>query len=182
MTPTELIARAIVRERRRAGLSLSGLAAQAGLAKSTLSQLEAGKGNPSVETLWAIATALGVPFSCLFETASPEGRLVRAGEGEPISAAEAAFSAVLLAEGPPTSRRDLYRLDLRAGSRRAAEAHPAGTIEHAIVCAGQVQLGPEDRVENLGAGDYYRYSAEVPHAYEAMTETARVLLIMETPR
>ena len=50
MNPTELIASAIGRERERAGLSLSALAAKAGLAKSTLSQLEAGKGNPSIET------------------------------------------------------------------------------------------------------------------------------------
>uniref|UniRef100_UPI0013B3B296 helix-turn-helix domain-containing protein n=1 Tax=Nonomuraea lactucae TaxID=2249762 RepID=UPI0013B3B296 len=76
-----LIAAAIRRERDRAGLSLSELAKRAGLAKSTLSQLEAGAGNPGVETLWAIAAALGVPFSRLVDPPRPAARVIRAGEG-----------------------------------------------------------------------------------------------------
>ena len=35
-------------------ISLTELARRAGLAKSTLSQLEAGTGNPSIETLWSL--------------------------------------------------------------------------------------------------------------------------------
>ena len=57
------IAAALRRERARAGVSLTELARRAGIAKSTLSQLESGSGNPSVETLWALGTALGVPFA-----------------------------------------------------------------------------------------------------------------------
>jgi transcriptional regulator with XRE-family HTH domain len=180
--PTELIARAVARERQRAGLSLSALAERARLAKSTLSQLEAGKGNPSVETLWAIATALEVPFSYLFETTGPARQLVRAGDGTPIAAAGAAFAAVLLADCPPVSRRDLYRVDLRAGSRREAAPHPPGTLEHAVVCDGRVRVGPVGGVEELAAGDYYRYAADTAHGYEAVSATATLLLVMETPR
>jgi len=52
--PLEVIAASLRRERRRTGLSLTEVARRAGIAKSTLSQLESGTGNPSVETLWAI--------------------------------------------------------------------------------------------------------------------------------
>ena len=48
-------------------LSLTELAKRAGIAKSTLSQLENGTGNPSLETLWALGTALGVPLSRLID-------------------------------------------------------------------------------------------------------------------
>src|ERR1044071_8834266 len=51
--------------RRDAGLTLAELAAASNLGKSTLAQLESGRANPSVETLWAIAAALKVPFSRL---------------------------------------------------------------------------------------------------------------------
>ena len=47
--PLELIAASLRRERRRTGLSLTEVARRAGLAKSTLSQLESGTGNPSLE-------------------------------------------------------------------------------------------------------------------------------------
>ena len=45
--PIDRIAASIRRERERTGLSLSELARSAGVAKSTLSQLESGSGNPS---------------------------------------------------------------------------------------------------------------------------------------
>ncbi len=43
----DLLALSIKRERQAAGLSLTELAKRAGVAKSTLSQLESGIGNPS---------------------------------------------------------------------------------------------------------------------------------------
>src|SRR5690606_40680753 len=60
--PLDVIAAALRAERRRAGLSLGEVARKAGIAKSTLSQLESGAGNPSVETLWALSTALDMPL------------------------------------------------------------------------------------------------------------------------
>src|SRR3569833_4736545 len=79
--PLELIAASLRRERTRAGLSLTEVARRAGLAKSTLSQLESGTGHPSVETLWALGVALDVPFTRLVETERPKVRDIRAGKG-----------------------------------------------------------------------------------------------------
>ncbi|MGH2602889.1 MAG: helix-turn-helix domain-containing protein, partial [Dehalococcoidia bacterium] len=79
--PLDVIAQSLQRERSRTGLSLSEVAKRAGIAKSTLSQLESGSGNPSVETLWALGVALDVPFSRLVDPPAPLVRIVRAGEG-----------------------------------------------------------------------------------------------------
>ena len=103
--PSHIIAAAIQRERQRAGKSLSALAAKAGLAKSTLSQLENGAGNPSVETLWAIAAALDVPVSFLFEPPGPQARLVRAGQGKLVGSDAAGFAATLLDAGPSAGQQ-----------------------------------------------------------------------------
>lgn len=65
--PISVIARSLVRERQRTGLSLAEIARRAGIAKSTLSQLEAGNGNPSLETLWSLCVALDIPFARLLE-------------------------------------------------------------------------------------------------------------------
>src|SRR6188508_835447 len=110
--PLATIASALRRERERAGISLTELAKRAGIAKSTLSQLESGTGNPSVETLWALGVALGVPFSQLVDPPAPQVRVVRAGEGARIHAANADFVATLLSAGAPHSRRDLYVMAL----------------------------------------------------------------------
>ena len=90
-SPHPLIAAAVRRERERAGLSLTELARRAGLAKSTLSQLEAGAGNPSVETLWALAVALEVPFSQLVAAPPPPVQVIRAGEGPRLHSEQADY-------------------------------------------------------------------------------------------
>src|SRR6201999_1742649 len=89
--PLAVIAAAIRRERERAGISLSELAKRAGLAKSTLSQLESGTGNPSVETLWSLGVALGVPFSALVDPPKPTVTVIRSGEGPVIASQQATY-------------------------------------------------------------------------------------------
>ncbi|RWR31897.1 helix-turn-helix domain-containing protein [Sinirhodobacter populi] len=182
MSPNTIIAAAIRRERELAQLTLSALAAKAGLAKSTLSQLEAGKGNPNVETLWAIANALGIPFSSLFESASSHSALIRAAEGVSLSAGQSDFATVLLDKCPPDRRRDLYRVELKPGSVRKSEPHPRGTVEHAFLCSGRMRLGPVDEATEIGPGDYYRYSGDVAHSYEALDGEVLLLLVMDSPR
>ncbi|SLN17555.1 anaerobic benzoate catabolism transcriptional regulator [Pseudoruegeria aquimaris] len=178
--PNEMIAAAIRRERAKSGLSLSALAEAAGLAKSTLSQLESGRGNPSIETLWAIATALGVPFSFLFETPTPDVTLVRADEGHGVGSDHAAYHATLLAPCPPGLRRDIYRVELAPGTPRRSEPHPPGTVEHCLLVAGEARIGPAGAEEILHPGDYYRYPADMSHVYEALAPATRLVMVMES--
>src|SRR5579875_1148688 len=137
-----LIAASLRRERDRTGLSLSEVARRAGLAKSTLSQLESGSGNPSVETLWALATALGVPFSRLVDPSRPGIRVIRAGEGPVIYAEHANYAATLLASCPPGARRDIYRVRAEPGEPRLSTPHIPGTLEHMVLGTGQAEVGP----------------------------------------
>src|SRR5438105_1118830 len=77
----DLLALSIKRERLAAGLSLTELAKRAGVAKSTLSQLESGIGNPSIETLWSLAMAMGLQVTRFFEQPQQTLRVIRANEG-----------------------------------------------------------------------------------------------------
>jgi transcriptional regulator with XRE-family HTH domain len=175
------IAGALRRERERTGISLGELARRAGVAKSTLSQLEAGTGNPSVETLWALGVALGVPISRLVEPPSPAVRVVRKGEGLRLEADQADFTGILLAAGSPHARRDIYAIELEPDAGRHAEAHIPGTVEHLIVAAGRVRTGPADAPVELGPGDYAAFAGDVPHEYQALDPGTWCLLVMEHP-
>jgi transcriptional regulator with XRE-family HTH domain len=179
MTVIAAIAAALRRERERAGLSLSELARRAGVAKSTLSQLEAGTGNPGIETLWALGVALGVPFSQLVDPPTPQVRVVRAGEGTGIPAEQADFVATLLAAGGPQTRRDLYLMALEPGSVRTADAHNPASIEHVVVAAGRLRTGPADAPIELAAGDYASFRGDLPHSYEALAPGTWAVLVME---
>lgn len=177
--PLAAIAAAIRRERARLGISSAELARQAGIAKSTLSQLEAGTGNPNVETLWAIALVLEVPFATLVEPAAAPMRVMRAGERPTVRAEGSPFTSALLASCPPGARRDIHFVTSEPGEPRVANAHAPGTVEHIIVGAGRWRAGPEGDEVDLDPGDYITYPADQPHGYQALTPDATAVMIME---
>ena len=177
--PLEVIAASLRRERRRAGLSLTEVARRAGIAKSTLSQLESGTGNPSLETLWAICVALDAPFSRLLDPPSPHILLIRADEGPTVSSAEADYQATLLAACPPGARRDVYRILAEPGHARASEPHMPGVVEHVVIGAGRALVGVAGETVELSPGDYIRYPADVPHVFEALEPGTQAVLVSE---
>jgi transcriptional regulator with XRE-family HTH domain len=177
--PLAAIAAAIRRERHRVGISLSELAKRAGLAKSTLSQLESGTGNPNVETLWALGVALGVPFSRLVDPPKPAVTVIRSGEGPVIHSAEASYLATLLAACPPGARRDIYVLRAEPGSARNSEPHQPGTIEHVWLGTGRARVGPTGKTVDLAPGDYVTYPGDVPHVFEALAPNTAAMSISE---
>jgi transcriptional regulator with XRE-family HTH domain len=177
--PLATIAAALRRERERVGVSLTELARRAGIAKSTLSQLEAGTGNPSVETLWSLGVALGVPFSRLVEPPAPRVQVVRSGEGPKVRSDHADFAGTLLSSGSAHARRDVYVIELEPGAARHAEAHIPGSVEHLVCAAGRIRTGPADAPVELGPGDYAAFPGDIPHVYEALEPASWGVLVME---
>ncbi|MFB7378619.1 helix-turn-helix domain-containing protein [Kitasatospora purpeofusca] len=174
-----LISASIRRERERAGLSMAELARRAGIAKSTLSQLESGVGNPSVETLWALGVALDVPFSRLVDPPRPVVRVVRAGEGPVTHSERADYAATLLASCPPNARRDIYRIEAEPGETRASDPHMPGTVEHVLLGAGRALAGPTGAPVELGPGDYVSYPGDAPHVFRALAPGTLAVIVME---
>jgi transcriptional regulator with XRE-family HTH domain len=177
--PLELIAASLRRERRRTGLSLTEVARRAGIAKSTLSQLESGTGNPSLETLWAICVALDAPFSRLLDPPRPHIQVIRADEGPTVSAAHANYQATLLAACPPGARRDVYRIAAEPGHPRESQAHMAGVVEHVVLSSGRALVGVAGEPVELGPGDYICYPADLPHVFEALSPETLAVLVSE---
>lgn len=167
-TPLEVIARSLRTERSRVGISLSELAKQAGIAKSTVSALEAGSGNPSVETLWALAVALDVPFSQLVDPASPPVQVIRAGEGPTVFSEQANYTATLLSSSPPNVRRDIYLITAQPGSARESQPHMPGVVEHVVLGTGRALVGPADDPVELNPGDYIAYPGDRAHVFRAL--------------
>ncbi len=72
MSPSEVppIGGRIREERVRQGITVRGLAREIGVSASLISQIETNKSQPSVSTLYAITTALGISIEDLFAPAS----------------------------------------------------------------------------------------------------------------
>ncbi|MFC4127468.1 helix-turn-helix domain-containing protein [Nocardia rhizosphaerae] len=179
--PQAVIAASLRRERARAGLSLTEVANRAGIAKSTLSQLESGTGNPSLETLWALCVALEMPFSRLLDPPRPNVQVIRADEGAPVPAADAAYRVTLLAAGQSHTRCDVYRVVAEPGHTRRSDPHQVGVVEHVVLSAGRALVGPADDPIEVGPGDYVRYLGDLPHIFEALEPGTWASMVIESP-
>jgi transcriptional regulator with XRE-family HTH domain len=165
-----------VRQRRvAAGLSLSELAAAAGIGKTTLHALELGEGNPTLGTLWALAAALAVPLGELMDARAPAAAVVRAGEGARIDGA--AVHARLLHRIPVRGSVEVYELAV-GQSRQLSAAHLPGVQECLVVTEGEVLAGPVTAPAGLAAGDSVWHDAAEPHVYQGIGERNRALLLM----
>jgi transcriptional regulator with XRE-family HTH domain len=89
-------------ERQRRGATVRGLARDVGVSASLISQIETGKSLPSVSTLYAITTALGVPVENLFD---PAGHGTGDGAGERATSPEST-GGFADAVGLPTPDRE----------------------------------------------------------------------------
>ena len=165
--------------RQRAHLPALELSRRSGIARNTIAALEAGDGNPTVDTLYALANALGVPLSDLLERPEPGAQVVRAGAGPAVQGA--ALEARLLERiERPGLLGELYAIRFRRGAARHAQPHPLGVEERLHIHSGRVRVGPQDAPLELGPGDFARYSGAVPHVYEALDGEAAGTLLMLT--
>ncbi|MBD1321250.1 helix-turn-helix domain-containing protein [Gordonia hankookensis] len=180
INPKQIVAASLKRERTRAGLSIGELARRAGIGKSTLSQLESGDGNPSVETLWALSTALGLQFSALLDAPVHPVEVIRFGDGPVIPAAAADYSATLLSTARPGTRRDMYLIRAEPGEPRVSAPHSRGVVEHVVISAGRARVGPTDAAVELGAGDYVSYAGDIEHVFAALVPGTVAVMISES--
>jgi transcriptional regulator with XRE-family HTH domain len=177
--PLDVIASSLRRERARTGLSLTEVAKRAGVAKSTLSQLESGTGNPSVETLWALCVALDIQFGQLVDPPKPRVQVIRADEGPAVYSEQGDYAATLVSSCPPNARRDLYRIVVAPGPGRRSDPHMPGIIEHVVLSTGRALIGPTDSPIELHPGDYIAYPGDLPHLFQALEPGTTAVLLNE---
>ena len=151
------------------GLSVVDLAARSGIARATLTQLESGRGNPTIETIAALAVALGADADRLLRyDPAPAVLVVRDGEGSRTSGI-----ATLIDRHPHDSgRTEVFDLTLAAGARERSTSHGPGSAEIVLVRSGRLRVGPINATVELAAGDYAAFSADCLHEYAATRDAA----------
>jgi transcriptional regulator with XRE-family HTH domain len=161
------------------GISLSELARRSGIAKGTLSQLESGAGNPTIETVFSLSNALGVPVSALLaESPASDLVLVRSADVDVLSG-EAIDLRMLRRLEHPGGLFEIYNQEIRPDAVQHSDGHP-GT-EHHVVLAGRLRVSTHGQTEELGPGDYLAFRAAGPHGYEAVDGPVRSVLLLEYP-
>jgi transcriptional regulator with XRE-family HTH domain len=169
------------RLRTKRGLSLERFAKESSVSRAMLSQIELGHSAPTINVVWKICTALGVPFSALI-SAKGEATVsvLRADQSKVLSSRGGGFTSRALFPFDSPRRVEFYELRLAAGVEERAEPHAAGTTEYLVVAEGAVEIDVESERVALGAGDTVVFQADVPHAYRNPSGAGAVMFLVMT--
>ncbi|MBV6760409.1 helix-turn-helix domain-containing protein [Rhodococcus opacus] len=178
----QLVARNIRRFRQERGLSLGELARRSGLSKQTLSKIEQGVGNPTVETLSLLGAALDVsPRRLLTEWGTPVfmQRLAAAEWSSNDGSSERLLDEVY---GSGYVRNMILRMDQDAEMSDPDASYPPGTLHHIYLISGRLLTGPLSDPVELDAGDFVRFPGDVPHRHLCLSEHVLAHIVTTLPQ
>ncbi|GAA4352138.1 helix-turn-helix domain-containing protein [Angustibacter luteus] len=166
--------------RESAGISLSQLAERSGVAKATLFKVERQHTNPTLDTMVAIADALGVTTTALLEQpADNELEIVRAGEGVDISDF-ASKGQILKSMVVGSVLVEIHHQVFSPGMAETSASHGPLAREHVFVRSGSIEVGPIGSAGVLKPGDYATYPADRTHRWTVVGQRKAEVWIVHT--
>lgn len=183
LQPEPPLATNLKKWRDRRGLSLSALAREADISKSTVSELERGNGNPSLDTLWALARTLNIPIGFLFAESQSVGDVDvrRLADAPVMSHIEGSFITHLLSGWIGRGEVELSIVTIAAEGRFVSKGNASGVVERVICVDGVVEVGTGSRSDVLTPADLITFPGDQPHFFRAMNGAARVITVQQYP-
>ncbi|MDR2253622.1 MAG: helix-turn-helix domain-containing protein [Bifidobacteriaceae bacterium] len=162
----QIVGASVRRMRNIRGLTLAALAQASGAAQATLSTLERGQGNPTLDTLVGLSRALRVPVGELLgEGPDPGAAVVRAGAGAAGRRGQVDLCLVhRIALGPEV----VELIDWRLAPHGRHNAAPHAGSEYLLLISGRLLAGPTAAPVEIGPGDLIVFHSSTPHCYEAL--------------
>ena len=180
---TRILAARLREERRRRRYSLRELAEASRLSPTTVHQIEAGRASPSLATLQALASTLGVPLATLFESDAPPAKaavLLRAGERPRTRTRGGALER--LATGLPGQGLHGLVVTLEPGGDTGEDAmtHPGHELIFGL--AGRCLYDVAGKEYRIGPGDSLLVDSRQPHrGANPGRREVRLLLVLYAP-
>lgn len=178
---TGIVGANLRRLRTKRGLSLERLAKASSVSRAMLSQIELGQSTPTINVLWKIARALGVPFSALISDQSIGGTsIIPAARAKVLTSHDGSFSSRALFPFDVPRTVEFYELKLAPLATEHADPHPPGTVENLVVTSGTLEMIVGAERHLLSTGDAILFEADVPHQYRNPTKEEVIMYLVMT--
>jgi transcriptional regulator with XRE-family HTH domain len=159
--------------RKSRGLTLDMLSAKSGVSKAMLSQIESGKVNPTVATVWKISQGLEVEINSLLEGSGEPRRefhITRRDDIVSLDTDEEGLHIKVLTPVEMVEDLEMYLLTFGPRGALRSAAHFPRTEEFLTVIEGKVRVTAGENRTDLSAGDFIRYHCDVPHDIENLRD------------
>jgi transcriptional regulator with XRE-family HTH domain len=178
---TPVVGKNLRRLRMKRGLSLERLARASGVSRAMLGQIELGQSTPTINVLWKIARALGVPFSALItDRAVGRTTVMPASRAKVLTSHDGTFSSRALFPFDEPRSVEFYELRLAPLSTETADAHPPGTTENLVVTTGTLEMIVAGERHLLATGDAILFEADVAHQYRNLGDSELIMYLVMT--
>lgn len=174
------LAQNIEKLRTSKGLSQLQLAQQAKIPRSTLTNIESGVGNPSLNNLVRISLALGVGIEELLSRPRTDCLLVKAAE---VPVQSRSQGRVQLHKLLPDKIKgiEIDRMELSAEAVMGGHPHLEGTKEYLTVIQGEILVHIAGERFIVKQGDVLAFPGNQAHSYRNTKKTMSVALSVVIP-
>lgn len=161
--------------RKNRGKSLQELASRIGVSRSLLSQIEGGKANPSLNTLWSLADALGVHVTTLLKKEQDEEPIV-----EPARIRDLSKKAKCYVLSPRTvADFEFAYVEYSPGGSSGDQPASHSGREYFLVIDGKIEATVGSQTFILAKDNSIGFVGRIPHSMKNIGKTrARALFLI----
>lgn len=152
--------------RNKRNLSLDEVAKLTGVSKAMLGQIERGQSNPTVSTLWKIATGLKVSFSLFIDENQEDLQVIDQKDITPIIEDNSKMRLYPIFPFDANRSFEIFTIELESGCNHISTPHNDGVEEYIIVTEGEIEIDINDNKFVLKKGNSIRFMANKPHTYK----------------
>jgi len=163
-------------------LSLEKASEITGVSKSMLGQIERGESNPTITTIWKIASGLKVSFTALVNAPQADTVIVNQADIVPLIEADGKYRVYPIFPYEEGRRFEMYSLEIDQGGYFASNPHGEKTQEFITVFDGELTILTNNREYKIAKGESIRFRADKPHSYHNPGDVlARLSLVIYYP-
>ena len=174
----KIIAANLKRLREEQNLSQGQLAEKAGISKVVVSQIEKGDANPTINTIWKLTGALGLPYTSLLDP--PDLQAVHVRKKDITALTEDRYH--IFSYYPKSTERnfELYEIEMDAGCEHSSIGHSSNSVEYVLVTEGRISLRVGEQEYLLETEDALCFNASLPHCYlNQEGQAAKAVLLIQ---
>lgn len=152
--------------RNKRNLSLDEVTKLTGVSKAMLGQIERGQSNPTVSTLWKIATGLKVSFSLFIDENQDDLKVICQNDIDPIIENNNNMRLYPIFPFDANKGFEIFTIELEPNCNHISTPHSEGVEEYIIVTEGQIEMEIDNKNFILQKGNSIRFIANKPHTYK----------------
>jgi transcriptional regulator with XRE-family HTH domain len=161
-----------IRNKRK--LSLDEVTKLTGVSKAMLGQIERGQSNPTVSTLWKIATGLKVSFSLFIDENQDDLKVIDQNDISPIIEDNNRMKLYPIFPFDANKGFEIFTIELEPDCNHISTPHNDGVEEYIIVTEGKIEININDKKYILQKGNSIRFMANSPHSYKNINQDRSV--------